>query len=218
MQSRSSGSRVLSGLADQLKNYFQAEYQISKTHMTSPSKNKGNSFERDIAQFLTKLYGETFIRAPGSGAYVGGTNSRRKEVLHEGQIRSFKGDIVPGQSFPRLNAECKSYNDLAFHQLFTGSVKQLDSWITQCLDAGDAGDANIIFMKFNRKGKFILLQIKPSDTTSTENHKNISDTTSNLVLKNHFIYNTESQGTWVLMSLESFFDLNAAEFKRLCTA
>jgi hypothetical protein len=185
--------------------------------MPSPQKAKGSSWERDVSKFLSDLYGETFIRAPGSGAYVGGTNARRKEVLHEGQIRSFKGDIVPGQSFPRLNAECKSYSDLAFHQLFTGSVNQLDSWITQCLDAGDPGDANVIFMKFNRKGKFILLQIKPSDTKSREHPENITDTTSNLVLKNHFIYTTENQGSWVLMALEDFFNLNAAEFKRLCS-
>ena len=72
--------------------------------MPSSSKTKGNSFERQIAQFLTELYGETFIRAPGSGAYVGGNNNTRKQFLHEGQIRSFKGDIVPGQSFPKLNA------------------------------------------------------------------------------------------------------------------
>ena len=184
--------------------------------MTSPSKNKGNSFEREIAQFLTTLYGETFIRAPGSGAYVGGSNSRRKEVLHEGQIRSFKGDIVPGQSFPRLNAECKSYSDLPFHQLFSGSVKQLDNWIDQCLDAGDPGDANIIFMKFNRKGRYILFQIESSDTKSRDNSQDITDTTSNLSFTNHFIYKTAHKGTWVLMSQDKFFELNAAQFKTLC--
>ena len=70
--------------------------------MTSPQKAKGGSFEREIAQFLSNLYGESFIRAPGSGAYVGGSNKSRKEVLHEGQVRSFKGDIVPGQNFGKL--------------------------------------------------------------------------------------------------------------------
>jgi hypothetical protein len=85
--------------------------------MPSPSKNKGNSWERDVAKELSKLYGETFIRAPGSGAYTGGFNSHRKEYLHEGQIRSFKGDIIPGQSFPKMNAECKSYGEFPFHQL-----------------------------------------------------------------------------------------------------
>ena len=126
--------------------------------MTSPQKAKGGSFEREIAQFLSNLYGESFIRAPGSGAYVGGSNRARKEVLHEGQIRSFKGDIVPGQNFSKLNAECKSYKDFAFHQIFQGTVKQLDSWIAQCMEVADEGDFNIIFMKFNRKGTFIAFQ------------------------------------------------------------
>ena len=40
--------------------------------MPSPQKQKGSSFEREVAQYLSKLYGESFIRAPGSGAYVGG--------------------------------------------------------------------------------------------------------------------------------------------------
>ena len=126
--------------------------------MTSPQKAKGNSYEREVAAYLTKTYGETFIRAPGSGAYVGGSNQKRKAFLHEGQIRSFKGDIVPGQSFPRMNAECKSYADFPWHQLLQGSCKQMDKWIEQLLDVADEGDFNILFMKFNRKGKFIAVE------------------------------------------------------------
>ena len=87
--------------------------------MSSPSKNKGSSFEREVATYLSDLYGESFIRAPGSGAYIGGKNQSRTQVLHEGQIRSFKGDIVPGQSFSRLNAECKSYADFPFPVFFS---------------------------------------------------------------------------------------------------
>ena len=40
--------------------------------MTSPQKAKGGSFEREIAQMLSTVFGESFIRAPSSGAYVGG--------------------------------------------------------------------------------------------------------------------------------------------------
>ena len=52
----------------------------------SGAKLKGSSFERDMAQKLSELTGESFIRAPSSGAYIGGFNSIRKEVLHVGQI------------------------------------------------------------------------------------------------------------------------------------
>jgi hypothetical protein len=170
--------------------------------MPSPSKSKGNSFERQIAQFLTELYGETFIRAPGSGAYVGGTNNKRKQFLHQGQIRSFKGDIVPGQSFPRLNAECKSYKDFPFHQLYQGSVKILDLWIQQCVDAGDAGDFNIIFMKFNRKGTYVAVEAQPNHT--------------DLLFTRHFNYGSGLNGHWYIMDLELFFELNSDTVKQLC--
>ena len=49
---------------------------ISKL-MPSPQKTKGSGFEREIAKYLSDIYGESFIRAPGSGAYVGGKNQSR---------------------------------------------------------------------------------------------------------------------------------------------
>jgi len=168
----------------------------------SPSKNKGNSFEREIADFLTDLYGEKFIRAPGSGAYVGGKNTHRKQLLHEGQIRNFKGDIVPGESFSRLNAECKSYKDFPFHQLFSGQVKILEQWINQCMDVADEGDFNILFMKFNRKGTYIAVQADPSQTP--------------LAFTKHFKYTSISHGCWFIMNHDLFWDLNADQIKLLC--
>lgn len=169
--------------------------------MPSPSKNKGNSFERQIADFLTNLYGEKFIRAPGSGAYVGGKNTVRKQFLHEGQIRNFKGDIIPGQSFPHLNAECKNYKEFPFHQLFTGEVKLLDTWIDQCMDVADTGDFNIIFMKFNRKGTYIATP----NTNPTSLH-----------LPTHIIYQSKNHGPWAFMSHDLFWATNSSQVKKLC--
>ena len=125
----------------------------------SAAKRKGSSFERDIAKLLSEKTGESFIRAPGSGAYVGGANAHRKEFLHEGQIRTFKGDVVPGPSCAHWNIECKSYADFPFHTLVAGkNVPILDKWIDQMLDVEDDDDFNILFMKFNRKGTFICYQ------------------------------------------------------------
>ena len=169
--------------------------------MPSPSKAKGNSFERQTADFLTTLYGEKFIRAPGSGAYVGGKNTHRKELLHEGQIRNFKGDIVPGQSFPKLNAECKSYKDFPFHQLFTGNVKILDTWIGQCMDVADPGDFSIIFMKFNRKGTYIAVQLQD---------------TLDIILSRHINYETSKYGNWAVMDHDTFWNLNSDVVKAAC--
>ena len=159
--------------------------------MTSPQKAKGSSFEREVANFLSKIYGESFIRAPGSGAYVGGKNQSRKEFLHEGQIRSFKGDIVPGQSFTQFNAECKSYADFPFHQVLSGKCKQLDTWISQMMDVADENDLNILFMKFNRKGKFVAVQTKYTWVTD------------------HFMYySSPNMGDWVLIEFDHFFKNN----------
>lgn len=172
--------------------------------MPSPSKTKGNSFERQTAEFLTNLYGEKFIRAPGSGAYVGGKNTFRKDSLHEAQIRNFKSDIVPGESFPKLNIECKSYKDFPFHQLFKGEVKILETWIEQCITAADDGDFSIIAMKFNRKGTYVAIQVNES--------------TKDLQLTCYINYTSKKNGVWALMDHDSFWDLNADTVKRLSSA
>lgn len=159
--------------------------------MTSPQKAKGNSFEREVAQFLSKLYSESFIRAPGSGAYIGGKNQSRTEFLHEGQIRSFKGDIVPGESFTKFNAECKSYADFPFHQVLAGSCKQLDGWLEQLMAVADKDDLNILFVKINRKGKFVAVQTKYTWVTD------------------QFMYYTSKiQGDWIVVDFDHFFKNN----------
>jgi len=159
--------------------------------MPSPQKQKGSSFEREVAVFLSSLYNESFIRAPGSGAYVGGKNQVRTQILHEGQIRSFKGDIVPGQSFPKFNAECKSYADFPFHLVLAGDCKVLDGWLQQMMDVADPDDFNILFMKFNRKGRFVVVQSKYTWITD------------------QFMYYTSAKlGDWLVIDFDHFFKLN----------
>ena len=159
--------------------------------MPSPQKNKGSGFEREIAKYLSDKYNESFIRAPGSGAYVGGKNQSRTEFLHEGQIRSFKGDIVPGQSFKKFNAECKFYADFPFHLLLTGECKVIDAWLDQLMDVADENDVNILFMKFNRKGRYVCVQSKLT-----------------WVSDNFVYYTSKKQGDWVIFEFDSFFKLN----------
>lgn len=168
--------------------------------MPSKSKSKGSSYERKIADFLTNLYGEKFLRAPGSGAYVGGKNASRKEFLHEGQIRVFKSDIVPGQSFPRLNLECKAYADFPFHQLFTGKVPLLDSWIDQAVTAEDPGDLTMICMKINRRGQFVAIKFNTPGVTLINNH----------------VYTSANHGSWTIMEFTQFWHHNAEAVKNLC--
>lgn len=170
--------------------------------MPSPSKAKGSSYEREVATFLSDLYQESFIRAPGSGAYVGGTNSKRKQFLHEGQIRAFKGDIVPGPSFPLMNAECKSYKDFPWHLLLSKECLQLEAWLEQLLDAADAGDFNILMMKFNRKGSYVVVEHK--------HHGSLNLPT------NYINYTSPKFGSWLIFESKTFWSLNADSVKTLC--
>jgi hypothetical protein len=166
--------------------------------MSSPSKNKGSGFEREVAKYLSDTYSESFIRAPGSGAYTGGSNSHRRTVLHENQVRSFKGDIIPGESFPLLNCECKFYADFGFHQLYTGSAV-LASWLQQLMDAADDGDLNILFMKFNRKGRYVAVQAnQPWERACS-----------------YTMYKDVNHGDWMIYSFEEFFKLNTTLLKSL---
>ena len=127
--------------------------------MPSKSKTKGSSFERDVAKELSELYNESFVRTPSSGAYIGGSNVARKEVLSEGQIQSFRGDIIPPDDWKYFNVECKSYADFPFHQLLLNDdVRLLDEWAEQLLQVAEEKDLNLLILKFNRKGKYIGFQ------------------------------------------------------------
>ena len=124
--------------------------------MPSKSKAKGNSWELEVSKFLTETYGETFIRIPSSGAFVGGKNSFRKSTLGSAQVQSKKGDIHPPELWKHWNIECKSYADFPFHQLWYADVKILDSWIQQQHDVEDEGDLNLILIKISRKGQWVV--------------------------------------------------------------
>jgi len=168
--------------------------------MPNPQKQKGSSFEREVARYLSALYNESFIRAPGSGAYVGGKNQARTQILHEGQIRSFKGDIVPGQSFVKFNAECKSYADFPFNLVLAGECKVLDGWLDQMMEVADPSDINILFMKFNRKGRFVAVQSSLTWVTD------------------HFLYYTSTKHKdWLILEFDNFFKHNADLLKRYCS-
>ena len=167
--------------------------------MSSKSKNKGSSWERDISNHLSKLYNASFIRSPGSGAYTGGSNSKRKEYLHEGQIRAFKGDIVPPFEWNRFNCEAKNYADFPFHQLTQGCCKQLDTWLAQLKDASDNFDLDILLFKITRKGKYVA----------------VSDMYDWNLLCNHFVYNSEKYGIWIVFDYDTFWELNKDNVEKI---
>jgi len=139
--------------------------------MSSKSKTKGKSWERDVCIFLSKLYGESFIRVPGSGAFIGGSNQFRKETLSDEQIKLSRGDIIPPEHYPYFLAECKNYADFPFHQLILmNKIALLDSWIEQVEhDMTSEKDVWLLFIKITRKGQFVLFNTQHFGETSEIN-------------------------------------------------
>jgi len=166
--------------------------------MTSKSKAKGSSYERDVAKFLSDLYGEPFMRnISGSGAFVGGVNTHRKDRMTAGQIRSSKGDIVPPDHWTHFNAECKSYADFTWHQLFTdGGCSQLEDWLAQLMTVSDSGDLNILFFKITRRGQYVVVQNIDWNTDCS-----------------HVRYASRC-GEWLVYDFNRFFELNADLVRR----
>ena len=168
--------------------------------MSSKSKNKGNSWERDVANHLSALYKASFIRVPNSGAFIGGKNNTRKEFLHEGQIRMMKGDIIPPGNWKYFNCEAKNYAEFPFHQVIQGECKQLETWLSQLLEVADEGDMNILMFKITRKGKFVAVP-----------------QASHWYSLPHFSYHSIKHGIWQIFDYDSFFEHNSKIFKSLST-
>jgi hypothetical protein len=164
--------------------------------MSSKSKTKGSSYEREVAKFLSDTYKEPFVRVPNSGAYIGGTNSHRKNFLDGNQAKSFKGDITPPDSWSNFNAECKNYADFPFHLVLTGECKQLDTWLEQLLAVEDINDLNILFIKITRKGRYVAVQSKLT-----------------WVSDNFVYYTSKKHGDWTIFEFDSFFALNTELLK-----
>lgn len=157
------------------------------------SKNKGSGAERELAKFLSELFDGSFIRSPGSGAYIGGLNNFRKAHLSAGQIGTVKGDLVCPDFMPKMVIESKFYKEFRFHQLFQpGPCAQLETWIAQCGDVVDPGDFWLIAIKINLLGWSIVIPEEFIDAFLFEN----------------FVDYTGPQGRFYVTELKSFFENN----------
>jgi hypothetical protein len=75
--------------------------------------------------------------------------------------------------------------------LLTGECKQLDSWLEQLLEVADPDDLNLLFMKFNRIGRYVAIECK---------HIWVTD--------NFFFYGSKKHGDWYIMAFDSFMEQN----------
>lgn len=96
-----------------------AKRQYTKRSVGKRSKDKGRSFENDVAKLLTKWSGLTWRRVPQSG----GWNKRvvTGDVFCEDEYTSVPGRKV--ELFIPFSWECKKQEGWSFTQLFSDSEK-----------------------------------------------------------------------------------------------
>ena len=80
----------------------------------------------------------------------------------------------------------------------------LDQWIEQTYDAADDGDLNLIIMKFNRKGKFVMFEKKASIRKVGQQ--------VHLVPSYQHAYYKE----WIMMDFDQFWFANKELVKQFC--
>jgi len=119
----------------------------------------GNRFEREIAEFLSKTFDASFLRIPSSRCICSVEKiiyekpylmMRKSRVRREISTHQIIGNI--------LMSNANLIGAFPYHQLFTGEVKLLDKWIEQVKETCNTGDLNIIFIKINNQGKWVLYE------------------------------------------------------------
>jgi len=163
--------------------------------MANASKNKGKSWERDIAKHLTAIYGVNFQRVPNSGAFVGGFNANRIANLTPEQLLLASGDIILPRFLSHITIEGKFYKDFNFESLLINN-QQLDGWIEQ---AAVGGKIPFVVFKINRKGGFVVFPSAIKDKLIVEgSHLNYWVTSKKCT----------TVGCYIIVKMEGFFEKN----------
>ena len=134
----------------------------------SRQKQKGNAFERVIADHLTEVFQLKFFRTPSSGAYVGGRNFHRAKEMTNAQQLLLEGDIVVPEELDYLKFECKTLKKFSFSSLLESNAI-FESWLEQAVT-----DDKLWFLvfKINNRGTFIVYDKSVYDvfTHPKDNH------------------------------------------------
>lgn len=125
-------------------------------------KQKGNGFERKIANILSERFKEhtgleqSFRRNIDSGSFFGGGNQFRTQT-HDLTKASF-GDIVTPPGF-NYSVECKFYKTApSFKSLLLQDIKQWDEWIAQAeQDCKNSNQEMALIIKYNNVEEIVLL-------------------------------------------------------------
>ena len=129
------------------------------------AKNKGNTFERKIANELSERFkrylgiDKGFRRNADSGSYFGGANVVRTQQ-HDLDNACF-GDIMCPKNFV-YSIECKHYKSSpSFQSVINKEVAQWDTWISQAeQDSVSAVKAVLLIIKYNNVPEFVFIKTK----------------------------------------------------------
>jgi hypothetical protein len=125
------------------------------------SKNKGNSFERKIANLLSSRFElktgikKAFRRNADSGSFFGGSNQKRLETYDT--EKASLGDVICPQTFV-YTVECKHYKSAPlFKNIMQQECKEWDGWIKQAeQDSQNSGKKMLLIIKYNNVDEIVI--------------------------------------------------------------
>lgn len=111
-------------------------------------KNKGNSFEREVAKFLSERTQSKWYRVPTSGAF---------STTQDTTDPRFQGDVYcDNPKYQQIVIECKSYASLELNEIFLEKSK-FWKWVKQSEDESKEFPW-LLFIKINRKGTYLVYE------------------------------------------------------------
>lgn len=127
------------------------------------SKNKGNQFERKIANLFSARFEthtgivSSFRRDASSGSFWGASNQKRLQT-HDAETATF-GDVMAPAGF-RFSIECKHYKTPpTFTSMMKQDCKMITDWIKQAKqDATNSNKKMLVVAKFNNVADFVIIE------------------------------------------------------------
>ncbi len=165
--------------------------------MAVNGKQKGNSFERKIANQLSNVFESItgvehgFRRNPDSGSFFGGSNVARTETYDTDY--AIYGDLICPRNF-RFSVECKHYKTAPpLDAVMKQKVKQWDDWLGQAeQDAKVAQKEMLLIVKYNR-----------TETMAFVDHELYGEIDPVFIYKGNYVYSLDEMLT--VMDKEDFF-------------
>lgn len=141
-------------------------------------KQKGNSFERKIANAFAARFAEhtgipqSFRRNPDSGSFFGGTNISRAET-HDTDWAVY-GDLICPKAF-NFSIECKHYKAAPkLNGILTQKITEWDKWIEQAKQDAKASEKDVlIIIRYNNTETLAMTEPGASPLQPILNYNNM---------------------------------------------